>query len=356
MSEEKNKNTFDKDVYHRYLNGKGNIQDRGRIAKWFTSLKNTETLKEASWSLWNSLPEEQEIEDYDETGMLHRINHLLRIEDAQLAKEKQARLKWIIYVRRVAAGLFIPLLIFSGLQWFGILGRKESTAYSSIYSPLGARTNFHLPDGSQGWLNGGSSLRFPVSFSGKYREVQLEGEAYFNVVSNPKKPFVVSTDEIKVVALGTSFNVNAYQEDGTSEVLLESGLVALYEAEDQQLKDTLRQLNPGFQFTYFKDLDSYRVETADIGKVISWTEGKIIFREDSMKEVVARLNRWYNVDIRIEDSKLETHTFRATFQDETLDEVLKLLKISTPIEIREEGREMLEDNTFGKRRIILSLK
>lgn len=356
MSEEKNKNTVDKAFFQRYLHSKGTSQDIRRVTKWFTSIRHTEELKEESRQFWDNMPEEQELEGYDEEGMLHRINHLLRIEDAQQMAQKRAKMKWINYARRVAAGLFIPLLILSCLQWIGVFSRQENMAYSSIYSPLGARTNFQLPDGSKGWLNGGSTLQFPVTFSGKYREVALEGEAYFDVVSNPEKPFVVSTDNVKVVALGTSFNVDAYEDDGTNKISLESGLVALYDAEDRNLKDSLSQLNPGFQFTYFKELESYRVEAADVGKVTSWTEGKIVFREDPLKEVVARLNRWYNVDISIADRKLETHTFRATFQDETLDEVLKLLKLSTPIKIEEKGREMLEDNTFGKRRIILSLK
>lgn len=350
----KEKTTVDKEAIKRYLNNEGTGADREKVEAYFASWKETAALEKESFHFWRQIPKDIETEDYDDERLLDRLNHLLRLEDARAAAEKRWSLRWFTYTSRIAAGLFIPLLFFSFLQWNGFFENQQEAAYSSVYSPLGARTNFHLPDGSEGWLNGGSTLYFPAVFSGKYREVRLEGEAYFDVQSNPKKPFVVTTEKIKVAALGTTFNVNAYEEDETSRVTLESGVVELFEAEDQNLQRALSTLDTGFQFTYFKDLDSHDTLEVDVNKIIAWKEGKLIFRKDPMAKVVDRLNRWYNVEIVIEDKKLETYAFVATFQDETLDEVLKLLKLSSPIKIREAGREMLEDATFGKRKIFLS--
>ncbi len=349
------KKEIDKEVVDRYLNSKGTEEDREKMAGYFDSNEKTSALKKASFDFWEKSTGEEDLAGYDEGRVLDRLNHLLRLEDAKRAQEKRKKLKWFTYASRIAAGLFIPLLFFSYLQWSGFFENQQTVAYSSIYSPLGARTQFQLPDGSEGWLNGGSSLHFPATFSGRYREVQLDGEAYFDVLSNPEKPFVVTTNEIKVVALGTSFNVNAYAEDETSNILLESGKVALFKSDDDGLHNTLGRLDTGYQFTYFKELDSHQTKAVDIYKSTAWKEGLLVFREDLMVDIVDRLNRWYNVEITIKDKRLETYTFRATFQDETLDEVLKLLKLSSPIKVEEVGREILKDNTFGKRKINLSL-
>lgn len=342
-------------VVRRYLDNQGSYEDKLKIQEWFDSPASAEKLAALSFPYWEEIPLQPEVGDYDEERMLDRINHLLRIEDAKAQKEKQGRRKWLRYAQKIAAGLFIPLLLWSGLQWLGFFDGVERVAESSIYAPLGARTSFRLPDGSKGWLNSGSTLHFPARFSGERRAVRLEGEGFFDIVSDSTKPFVVETEKMQVVAFGTSFNVNAYKEDKTSSVILESGVVELFKSEDTGWNNTLSRLDTGYQFTYFKDLDSYQTQTVDIYKNTAWKEGLLVFREDALVDIVDRLNRWYNVEITIQDKRLETHTFRATFKDETLDEVLKLLKLSSPIKIEEVGREILDDNTFGKRKINLSL-
>lgn len=351
----KERAAFDSEVVGRYLDNEGTDEDKLKIQQWFASPTATETLAQISLPFWNDTPQNPEVEDYDQERMLDRINHLLRLEDAKVQQEKRKKLRWLAYAQKIAAGLFIPLLIWSGLQWMGFFENSETIAQSSIYAPLGARTSFKLPDGSKGWLNSGSTLHFSTNFTGKRRTVRLEGEGFFDIVSDSTKPFVVETEKMQVVAFGTSFNVNAYTEDKTSSVILESGVVELFKSEDTEWNNTLSRLDTGYQFTYFKDLDSYQTQTVDIYKNTAWKEGLLVFREDAMIDIVDRLNRWYNVEIVIKDKRLETHTFRATFQDETLDEVLKLLKLSSPIKVEEVGREILEDNTFGKRKINLSL-
>lgn len=352
MSKEE-KEAINRNILKRYLNDEGDETDRRKITKWFSSSKSMKVLESESFQFWESIPDEPETEDYDEERVLDRLNHLLRLEDANIARAKDKRLRWLRYLVRIAASLFLPLAVVSYLLWSG----SQDTAYASLYSPLGARTSFHLPDGSEGWLNGGSTLYFPAAFAGRYREVRLDGEAYFDVISKAKKPFVVNTDRIKVVALGTAFNVDAYKEDPVSRVTLASGMLELFDAKDQTMQNVLGELDAGFQFTYFKDLNSHLIKDADVNKATAWKEGKLVFRDDPMEEVVSRLNRWYNVDIEIENEKLKKETYRFTFQDKTLDEVLKLIKLTdSNIEIRELEQETRQDGAFGKRKFIFSLK
>lgn len=356
MSKEEKK-AIDKKILQRYLNNEGEETDRQKVVEWFSSSESLRPLKSESFQFWEKIPDEPETENYDEESVLDRLNHLLRLEDAKIAREKGRRLRWIRYATGIAASLFFPLALFSYLLWSGFFNNAQDMAYGSMYSPLGARTNFHLPDGSEGWLNGGSTLYFPAAFSGRYREVRLEGEAYFDVISNANKPFVVNTDRIKVVALGTAFNVDAYKEDPASRVTLASGMLELFEAKDQRMQNVLGELKAGFQFTYFKDLNSHLIKDADVTKATAWKEGKLVFRDDPMEEVVSRLNRWYHVDIEIGNEKLKKETYRFTFQDKTLDEVLKLIKLTDPnIEIRELEQETRQDGAFGKRKFIFSMK
>ena len=109
-------------------------------------------------------------------------------------------------------------------------------------------------------------------------------------------------------------------------------------------------------YTFDARTSFYKTETVDAHSIISWKEGKLIIRDEPFKEAVKKINRWYNVNISIKDKRLESYIYMATFEDETLDEVLKLIKLSAPIEYKDLGRERNADGTFEKRKIELYYK
>ena len=118
-------------------------------------------------------------------------------------------------------------------------------------------------------------------------------------------------------------------------------------------RNKVSSLSPGQLLHFVPSKTGTYIQDVDIEKYISWTEGRLIFREDPFSEVVERLNRWYNVNIVIKNEILESYEYVATFEDETLDEVLKMLTISAPIRYRELKRTQKEDGTFSKRTIEL---
>jgi ferric-dicitrate binding protein FerR (iron transport regulator) len=251
---------------------------------------------------------------------------------------------------RIAAILFIPLLVTTLLYCFQNNSTKNLQSYSEIYAPYGTRTNFYLPDGSTGRLNGGSSLRFPTQFRGKSRDVQLTGEAYFNVTPNPQKAFIVSTGKIDVKVFGTSFNVIAYADEQTTEVTLESGKVEVFKKINNSI-ESLGLLNPDESFIYNSLSDSSEINSVNTTEKLSWLDGKLTFKYEPFEEVVRKINRWYNVNIVIKDDVLKTYIYYGTFQDETLDEILKLLQITAPIRFKDLPRERKQDAIFEKRNI-----
>lgn len=193
-----------------------------------------------------------------------------------------------------------------------------------IYVPYGAKTNITLPDGSLVWLNSGSSLTYPSKFR-KERPVKLNGEAYFKVEKD-NKPFIVSTQFGDVEVKGTSFNVQAF-EDETFHATLVNGSVLVRGKQIQ--KEVI--LRPGQQANFSNGkLNIIEVETEIF---TSWKDGQLIFRKEYLPVVAHRLEKWYNVKIELEeDKRLNDIWFTGTLEMETFSEVMELLKVTSPID------------------------
>ena len=340
-------------LLQRYLEGRGDKNEKQQIEEWFSDLWTGEELRKFSKNRWNDLPKDISLPDYDEDRLHDRIHHILRLEDAAANKERTiTRLGMII--TRIAAVLFIPLALFTLLNWRGNIDEmKQAESYAEIFSPFGARTSFMLPDGSSGWLNWGSTMSFPTKFKEKNRIVELKGEAFFNVIENPEKPFTILTNKMKVKAYGTSFNVMAFPEDQTMEVTLETGAIEVFGMDDFDREKSMGVMVPGERGVLNKGTSIFKRDLVQVDQYTSWKEGKLVFRNDPMIHVVKKINRWYNVNIIIRDHRLESYVYRATFVDETLDEVLKIFQRTSPIVTKEMGREKLPDGTYGKRTIEL---
>jgi len=247
---------------------------------------------------------------------------------------------------RVAAVLLLPALITIGaLSYLLIEKTNTAEAWAEIHSPVGTRTRFQLPDGSKGWLNSGSTIKYPVSFS--KRQVEVTGEALFDVTHKNSSEFRVITPYFDVKVLGTRFDIIAYENDETAEVILERGKVQVLD-KSNKLKS---ELAPDEHFVYNKNTNQSTKKTIDSGSYINWTEGVLIFKNEPMSEIVRRLGRKYNADIILGDEALKSLVFRATFQDESLDEICKMLSEVAPIEYKIYKRERLSDDTFTKGKV-----
>ena len=357
MNTEKDKfKQVDARLVQRYLEGGGSEKEKLQIEEWFSDLRANEELRKFSKIRWEDLPKEPKettLSGYDEERVHDRIHHILRLEEAAAFHKARTRSMLIRFFTRAAAVLFIPITLFALYNWRGNIAGSQSVSRAEIFSPFGARTNFVLPDGSSGWLNGGSTLSFPTQFKGKSRNVELTGEAYFDVQTNPKKPFTVIADEMKVRAYGTSFNVMAYPDDKTMEVTLETGVVEVFGKDRFNNEKSMGLMAPGERGVLIQGTGYFKKDSVNVDQYTSWKEGRLVLRNKPMSQVVSKLNRWYNVNIVISDSRLESYTYRATFEDEKLDEVLKILTSTSPIVCKEVGRKRYPDGTYGKRTIEL---
>ncbi|WP_423128397.1 FecR family protein [Gaoshiqia sp. Z1-71] len=245
---------------------------------------------------------------------------------------KKTRL--LSYWRQAAAVFVLSVLLSSAYHFLMKPGQNttEQTVYQEIKAAYGTQTKLVLADGTAVWLNAGSTLRFPLSFNHlENRRVDLKGEGYFEVAKDEKQPFIVHTSKLQVKVLGTSFNLNAYEEEEHVEVALIEGKVELL----QQVKGkdiSVMRLNPSDVADYdTKNNQIVRKAEPEITRYTAWKDGKIVFFDDPVEKLVSRLENWYNVDIEIADRRLMAYHFTATFSHESLDQVLKYLSISTPM-------------------------
>ncbi|MCF7568530.1 DUF4974 domain-containing protein [Sabulilitoribacter arenilitoris] len=203
----------------------------------------------------------------------------------------------------------------------------------------GDKKEIYLPDGSKIVLNAESELIYPKEFNDSIREVTLIGEAFFDIKRNVNKPFIVNTNSIKIKVLGTSFNVKSYDKDKKVETTLVTGKVELIKD-----KETPIVLAPSQKAVFYKKENKLEIEEVkSLEVVVAWKEGKLIFKKTSLQEVVIDLERKYNVKININSQKLLNYEYTGTFDNLSIDEVLKLLTISSPIKYTiKNGKIILE--------------
>jgi ferric-dicitrate binding protein FerR (iron transport regulator) len=283
--------------------------------------------------------------------LLDRVHHIIR-KNETLKRQKPLH-KFIRIYMKAAAILILPLLVAGGLV-YSYLGKHgkittDQQVSSTIYAPLGARVSFNLPDGTTGMLNSGSYLSYSLPFTNN-RQVKLEGEAWFEVSHDENHPFEINTGNSIVKVQGTSFNVSAYPAENYVEVVLQQGKVEFLDSEGKEKVTMLPSERLVFQN------GNISKSVTDPAKYNAWVEGKLVFRGDPMAEVARRIERWYNVKVELADQKLEKYSFRATFLDDTLEEVFRFLSLTSPIRYQITPRKLLPDGTYEKEKVTIYLK
>jgi ferric-dicitrate binding protein FerR (iron transport regulator) len=273
---------------------------------------------------------------------------------------------------RVAAA-FLLIFIGGGVLSYYLFHQPQTidATYSEIKAPLGAKSEVTLPDGSHVWLNAGSKIRYQNDFNKYNRNITLEGEAYFKVFKNKRLPFIVKTADLNIIAVGTEFNVKAYNEEGIVETTLVEGKVTI--RNDKGSKGQSGQqifLEPKQKAVYVKNQQELRVEDIKSIKksnpeiirpekgivyvaaridpipIIAWKDNRLIFKGEEMSSLAIKLERKYNVSILFSSESLKQYRFSGTLEDETLTQVLDVIKYSAPIEYTLEGKEVkIAENT-----------
>jgi len=339
---------FNGEKINRYFEGKYSDKDESYVDEVFCDNNKEKELRHLLLRQFYELLPEDDQDKKDLDHILYRIHYDINTKfPARKGWSFDNILKWSL---RIAGMIILPLVIFIGIQTYKEAGLKKE-AWVEIKAPAWTRAQFSLPDGTTGWLNSNSSVKYNGNFTAD-RQVTLKGEAFFDVFKDKKRPFEVNTNEVIVKVLGTRFNIASYENEKNVEVVLEEGELIFKD----KLMDKTYTMSPGDLVVYDKTRKDFSTEVVQPHKYISWTEGRLVFRNDPIDIVARRLERWYNIDIENNVSSSEDLRWRATFIDDSLEEVLFLLKRSLPINYRIENSDLKPDGTFIKKKVIITLR
>lgn len=258
--------------------------------------------------------------------------------------------------RKVTAILVAASIIFiTGISIFLLkLTEKDikediAKATMEIRTGEGEKASILLPDSTMILLNSGTSLVYDNTYNEKERIVKLTGEAYFDVSTNPEKPFIVNLDSIFITATGTRFNVYSYKNDNRIEATLEEGHISVTTRSDNKTFE----INPDQQAIYFDNKNETVIRDVTTETYTSWKENKLKLIDTPMEEALRKIARRYNVVFEIQGLNLLELKYTATFIDESIEDVMQMLETVTPISYRIYNRTSVNDKLYLKPKIVI---
>lgn len=341
---------LDDEKLERYYKGDYTEKDASYAEEVFSDNQKEKELKNLLLRQFNDLSDDDSEDQKVFDRILHRIHYNINTHIAE--QNNSTSHKILIWTLRIAGIILLPLIVFFGIRKFNNSGPGKQ-AWIEINSPAWTRVQFSLPDGTTGWLNSSSSIKYNANFI-KDRQVTLKGEAFFSVFKDKHSPFIVNAKEVNVKVLGTRFNIASYDNEQDVEVVLEEGSLLFTGTE----KNKSYTMLPNDLIKYDKKKKDFTKDIVQPQKYLSWTEGKLVFRNDPLDVVARRLERWYNIDVDV-DVKInlsDALRLRATFKDESLEEVLGLLKRSLPVDFKIEERDINSDGTYRRKKVILTAR
>lgn len=218
--------------------------------------------------------------------------------------------------------------------------------YNTIETPKGGQYQVNLPDGTRVWLNAASSLKYPVSFSGNKRIVEMTGEAYFEVAKmNPHSggkakavPFIVKTSRQEVLVLGTHFNINAYDDEDAVKTTLLEGSVRVTSLSSLHAKAENKILKPGEQSVL--RAGNIDVNKADLNAVMGWKNNNFIFNDEDLQSIMRKVSRWYDVDIQYENEPDNISYIGVVSRSKNVSAVLNALESTGKVQFKIEGKRI----------------
>ncbi len=245
----------------------------------------------------------------------------------------QKKIKLFVNISKYAAVIILAFFIGTliNINW---KSKVEEPLVCEINVPLGQMSNITLYDGTQVWLNSGTSLKYANDFGGKNRNIILDGEAFFKV-KHDEIPFKVQLKNCEVEVLGTSFNAKSFSDENLSEVTLVEGSVKM----NTLLGKEIVILEPSQRITLSGDLKNNCLKTVETDFYKSWTEGKIVFKEERLADIILRLERWYNVDIQLIEPQIGDLCFSGTIlKDKPFNQIGKAFEILLPVKIEYQNK------------------
>lgn len=304
------------------------------------------------------------------------------IRNEQETERLNEKLKLKNFYRIAAVLLF---LIANAAVLIFLFPSKMSSGFTEVIAPLGSRTQLKLSDGTQVWLNAGSTLKYANNFSKENRSVQIEGEAFFDVTHDPSHPFIVNASSINLTVLGTAFNIRAYKDENRIETTLVRGKVEI-EKSDHAAGEQKIVLKPNETATFIKGENKLIVtkekfpaekdgrektnssekasennlsdanqqkSSVEVENTIAWKEGILVFENEPLSEIMVTLARRYNVKFTYPNKEVLQYRFTGKFKETTLEQVLQAIMLTSPLDaVVKQNQVTIKENSSLKKKYI----
>ncbi len=306
-----------------YCEGKASDKECDRVEAWINESATNASIAKDVYNINRSLSDIEILQKINTDKALKKVH-------SEIKRKKTGKI--ILILQRIAAVLFIPLLSLYLVQLLNN-NKEELTSWIEVSSNAGTVTKIFLPDSTLVYLNSKSSIRYPENFSGNERTVFFNGEGLFEVKHNKKKPFVVHlSNGTAVEVLGTTFNIESFDDDNRISTTLVEGKVNMRYHKGGKAKKTV--LLPGQKIVFDKKTEAVKLYNVDSAQEIAWKDGKLIFDNTPMHEVICLLQKHFNVTITIKDKEIESFYFTGNFTEPIIDPILQSFKISSKINWR----------------------
>ena len=278
-------------------------------------------------------------EDFDDQ-LESTLEAILQADESTSERTGNHRIRIFHLIPKIAASLLFVIASAAFFYYMTTSSEKaENVANINTIikeNPAGQRSTLRLPDGTVVNLNSSSSITYQEPFSDSARYVELIGEAFFDVAHDPNKPFMVTSGTVQTVALGTSFNVRAFQTEQDIRVSLATGKVKVKVKGKSSEQETL--LAPGQQLAYNKVRETQEKKKFDELLDLGWKDGIIVFEDADLNEFITTLERWYGVTFEVTGKQTNRWHIEGKFDNETLKEIMEGLSFTYNIQYEMEGK------------------
>lgn len=341
-----------RELITKFLAGEISDDELVLLKTWLSQDKDNRRIFDLENEFWQESDFHTKLEHFDGPSAWKNISAKLQLKGED--SNSITMLKTKSFKMWIAAASVASILIFGSM----VLWITEKPSFkliansTTVISTLdGEKSHIVLPDSSEIILNSGSKLEYTGQFNLDSRIVKLKGEAFFNVNTNPEKPFIVQLDQMKIIATGTRFNVFSFENEDRIETTLEEGNINI-----SIIGSELFNLKAGQQVIFSKHSKKIDIHDVNTDTYTSWKENKLRFHDTPMEEALRKIARRYNVTFELSNKDLLDIKYTATFIDESIEEVMQMLKVVSPITYKIDYRTSATDVQYLRPKIVMGYR
>lgn len=339
------------DLIVKYLSGEATTTEKQAVEFWAAfSEKNRNELAEAKF-LFEKTEDYYLLKNFDTNAAWEKTQQKMGPKTVSIAPHEKQRKVFISTFYKYAAIFILVFLVGTAGYYFGIKNQLTNVYSEIIAAEKQVLNEYILPDGSVVALNSNSKLQFPKKFKNDVREVTIAGEAFFDVVPDPEKPFIIHAGNAQVKVLGTSFNISAYPENETVEVVVETGLVQVICTEKLNAFENREiLLNPGEKGILQNKVGKLEKSINSDINYLAWKTHNLVFENTPLSEVVRHLNKTYHADIRLHNESLNNLVLTAQFEKKPVDFILNVIQLTFGLQLEQKNDSYIlaENETKNK--------